>query len=272
MRAIDNLLQKNPYIGKLSEADRIAVYNEAIKRIATLREYTYTNQSTSDQLVINTQYELSDITSIDNIISPDISSLSVDERLLIYNMVQDRIATLRVLQHSKDYEVINSTFMLDIYTSMILPIAFMIYNPATSVKDVHQVIRQLPLSNKLFNYLLNSQEMILELPIKNQITNCILLFENAIRKFPLTFAIISGLSKNQILQIPIANQVINVVTDYKETKIAVIPITFTINSLEQNNLRTTNITLPISNTIIAISTYQNYQERDMKLPISFIIQ
>src|ERR1035437_1425183 len=165
-------------------------------------------------------------------------------------MVQDRIATLRVLQHSKDYEVINSTFMLEIYTSMILPIAFMIYNPATSVKDVHQVIRQLPLSNKLFNYLLNSQEMILELPIKNQITNCILLFENAIRKFPLTFAIISGLSKNQILQIPIANQVINVVTDYKETK----------------------ITLPISNTIIAISTYQNYQERDMKLPISFIIQ
>ena len=254
MKAIDILLKRNPYIKVLSDADRIAVYNEALKRIAKLREYEYTNQSDLETLVVNTQYtNLSAIKTIDNILDDDIKSFSTDERLLLYNIVQDRIATLRVLQHTHNYLITNALNEIQSVVNLQMSIASMIYNPFMAVKDVLQTILQLPITNKIFNYVNEIFQTILQLQISNRIFNYITGSYQIIKKLPIAFAI------NDVSLI-----------DYFRTKLLAMNLSFTIGSAE--TMYTTNKVLPLTFTIEPIGEYQYSEQKNLILPLSFTIQ
>jgi len=254
MKAIDILLKRNPYIKVLSDADRIDIYNEALKRIAKLRKYEYTNQSDLETLVINTQYmNLSAIRTINNILDDDIKSFSDDERMLLYNIVQDRIATLRVLQHTHNYLITNVLNVIDSTIILKMPIASMIYNPFTAVKDIFQTILQLSITNKIFNYVTETFQTVLQLSISNRIFNYITQSYQVIKKLPITFTI-SDVS----------------LIDYIKTKLLTLNLSFTIESGEIPYV--VNKVLPLTFTIEPIGEYQYSEQKNLILPLSFTIQ
>lgn len=108
LRTIDNILQHNPYMKNLSEADRLTCYNEALKRIDNMKGILYTNQKEKQTIHVFDFKKLESSSAYDSTLVDDLYEFTEQERILIYNMVQSRIAQLRILQ-SNNYYVISNT-------------------------------------------------------------------------------------------------------------------------------------------------------------------
>lgn len=169
---IDGFLQKSPYMSKLSVADRIAVYNEALKRLSEVRNYIYENVTDSgNRVAINMDYmTLSNLKTIDNIMENDLIDLTLEERLLIYNITQFRIASLRIIQKQSHYAVSNvrSTYISSL-KKFVVPILSNI--TLIGIFTSHEKLFLLPIEKSIIAATVHLKEKFLELPLTKVITD-----------------------------------------------------------------------------------------------------
>ena len=245
INVIDTLLKKNNYLKKLSDADRLSVYNIALLQIAELRNYFYTNQILPTNFAINTsQRPLSSIKSIDSIMQNDLQTLSSAERLLIYNMVQTRIADLRVLQNNHYYLSSN------------------VYGTVS-----RNIIRELPITNSIILFVYRLREAFRILPIISAIRKVAFVVRKKVLSLPIAARIVLGITRIKFLSFPIIYSLRTYIS-YITVKRLSLPIQAVIDYLIINTLSVVNRILPVSYSITIIGEYQYLREKNLAMPIN----
>ncbi len=238
---IDKLLKKNSYLKNLSVADRIAVYNEALKQVAELRHYFYSNQESETNFFINLHRRLSAVDTMDSVLIDDMYDLTLEERLLIYDMTVSRIGSLRNLQDSYHYLISNNRETISNLSTLSFPILSSIQEFVYNIKEK---ILQLPILCSMRNYVNYLSERTLSLPIQSRI--------------------IAGLLSNKTLNLPISAMIGLFLPAIEKIKTLALPIQLQLNSF---HLSIKNLYLPIQATLTAISASLT-SEKTLALPMS----
>jgi hypothetical protein len=244
IQTIDTLLLKNIYFKKLSIADRLAIYNIALKQVAELRNYFYTNQTSITNFTINISNILSSMNSIDDILLDDLQSLTQQERLLIYNIVQSRIASLRNLQNHHYYLITNTRGALSHKKTLLLPITNWINEIILIIKEK---ILTFPISNSIIAFSRSAKVKTLTLPI--------------------LVSIVAGLQQSKILQFPIIKTIVLLGIFQTKIKSLVLPIQGVINLLATGTTKIKSLVLPITNSMVTIFASYTIQQKVLSLPI-----
>ena len=275
IQTIDVLLQKNPYFKGKSIADRLAIYNIALKQLAELRSYFYTNQTSTTNFTINQSSILSSMDSIDDILLDDLSTLTQQERLLIYNMVQSRIGSLRNLQNHHYYLVTNTHGQLTRITRREFPllklVRELIYTLISGTKE-------LPIQQSVRIIVYEIKQKIMEFPLLHGIVNFdstiggiqqkIKTLEFPLLKTILTLSIVQNNFVTKVLEFPLLKSILNVVANSTETTTLEFPLLKSVVNIfagVTNQIKT--LEFPIIHTTVVIESYQYIKESHREFPI-----
>lgn len=234
----------------MSIADRVAVYNEALKQVAKIHPIYYDNAGNTGNLILSYKTQkLSTINLVDEILYDDLYNLSDEERLLIYKVTQRRIGMLRILQKSSYYSISNVRSLIVKYSkNLVLSLEYLI----TALKyQVKESTLRLTLSKTIATIKMAIDNTTLKLPISKRIINIITL----------------GLEYLKTLRMPISKQIV-LLKKIELVKTLVLSLSHKIISYAGDKLYEKRLTLLLTKSIISIAAYQNYKERTLVLPIS----
>ena len=247
---VDGLLKKNPYLSKLSQADRISIYNEAMRQVAEIRSLYYTNIIDLDvSLIMNQEIiPLSIMKKVDNTLIDDLSELSNAERLLIYRMTLSRIGLLRMLQQQSFYTISN----------------------VRSLRSIKNIIFSLQSSINIFTYLSGIRTW--NFPLKHKIASSLINIKTKTIRFPyLSHLIAFGLEEITRIRFLLSKQII-LINEILKTKNITFPLSKNILIYIGDTFKIRTLIFSLSKSIVGIETYQKYKERNYVFPITKTIE